>query len=346
MNAAQFELSSNFRSQPEIVRSAKALIKYNPGKHLPLKAEEGQQVPVEYMRPDTAFEEAQLVMNRIDELIGGSQMHLASSELIAPSEIAVLYRSAVVGELIKEKLQDSGLPVEVRGEHLLQNRAHRILIPLLTQLVRPDKLLYLLLLRDMGVIEPKRMRELYGRKDWKAAIAQPDVVYNIDHQIRRLTGTPVARALDALALEFSRYLAGEEGAIAHLAEIASTYGTDINGFLEQSGSNPYVVTGSLKPQGLVLSTFHGVKGLEFDTVFIIHANEGVTPSIYNDNTEEERRLFYVAMTRARKRLYISAPENVKHPDGRITGETSRFISELGAHLKEKQVRKPQQLTLF
>ena len=54
-------------------------------------------------------------------------------------------------------------------------------------------------------------------------------------------------------------------------------------------------------------TMHGAKGLEYDTVFILGANEGSMPyrrAVMQDETEEERRLFYVAMTRAKKDLEL------------------------------------------
>ena len=65
---------------------------------------------------------------------------------------------------------------------------------------------------------------------------------------------------------------------------------------------------------MFLSTFHGAKGLEWDLVFIISANEGITPLMRNneiENPEEERRLFYVAMTRAMTdlRIFAFADEN-------------------------------------
>ena len=62
------------------------------------------------------------------------------------------------------------------------------------------------------------------------------------------------------------------------------------------------------PNGVVLSTMHSVKGLEFDIVFVTSAVEGVIPyekSKSFDEIEEERRLFYVAITRAKKLLFIS-----------------------------------------
>ena len=74
-------------------------------------------------------------------------------------------------------------------------------------------------------------------------------------------------------------------------------------------------------------TMHAAKGLEFDTVFVIEANEGSCPykkAIADEEIEEERRLFYVAMTRAKRKLIISY---VKEKNGKDM-TPSRFVSEL------------------
>ncbi len=79
--------------------------------------------------------------------------------------------------------------------------------------------------------------------------------------------------------------------------------------------------------GVVLSTMHSSKGLEYRIVFIIDANEGVTPHrrvVFEEDMEEERRLFYVAMTRAKELLYIFS---VKKLYGK-KAEQSRFLQEL------------------
>ena len=80
-------------------------------------------------------------------------------------------------------------------------------------------------------------------------------------------------------------------------------------------------------EGICLMTMHGAKGLEFDTVFVIQSNEGVIPykkAKLDAEIEEERRMFYVAMTRAKQRLIISY---VKTKNGK-EASPSRFVSEL------------------
>ena len=80
-------------------------------------------------------------------------------------------------------------------------------------------------------------------------------------------------------------------------------------------------------KGIHLMTIHAAKGLEFDTVFIIGANEGQIPykkAKSEEETEEERRLFYVAMTRAKEVLQICY---VKQRNGKETAP-SRFVNDL------------------
>ncbi|MCL2864995.1 MAG: ATP-dependent helicase [Lachnospiraceae bacterium] len=83
---------------------------------------------------------------------------------------------------------------------------------------------------------------------------------------------------------------------------------------------------SVPKEGIHLLTIHGAKGLEFDTVFMLAANEGVIPykRAIADNLEEERRLFYVAMTRAKEMLHISY---INEKNGNDLSP-SRFVDEL------------------
>ena len=90
---------------------------------------------------------------------------------------------------------------------------------------------------------------------------------------------------------------------------------------------------------LVLSTIHSAKGLEFDTVFLIHALDGVLPSAYalasSDEEDEERRLLYVALTRAETELYASYPlVQYRRGTGQYLTEPSRFLSGLPESLIE------------
>jgi len=90
---------------------------------------------------------------------------------------------------------------------------------------------------------------------------------------------------------------------------------------------------------LTLSTIHSAKGLEWNSVFIIYALEGRFPTMRSvasdEEIEEERRLMYVACTRAKANLFITYPMNVyDRESGLILTKPSRFIQGLGEHLLE------------
>ena len=82
------------------------------------------------------------------------------------------------------------------------------------------------------------------------------------------------------------------------------------------------------PNAITLATLHSAKGLEFKSVFIIDANEGIMPykkAVMDKDIEEERRLFYVGMTRAISELTICSVKTLRGKDC----EVSRFVREAG-----------------
>ncbi len=88
---------------------------------------------------------------------------------------------------------------------------------------------------------------------------------------------------------------------------------------------------SENPNAITLSTMHSAKGLEFASVFILDANEGITPykkALLDKDIEEERRLFYVGMTRAIETLTICAVKEMHNKPA----DVSRFIAEAGTHI--------------
>ena len=98
---------------------------------------------------------------------------------------------------------------------------------------------------------------------------------------------------------------------------------------------------------VTLMTLHNAKGLEYDAVFIIGCEEGVFPhsrSLEEGNEEEERRLCYVGITRARKRLWMTHARSRRLFAGRETGFPSRFLSELPDELVEREGTEEQAIT--
>ena len=100
------------------------------------------------------------------------------------------------------------------------------------------------------------------------------------------------------------------------------------------------------PNRLTLMTVHAVKGLEFPYVFIVGLEEGIFPhknSYSKDELEEERRLMYVAITRAEKKLYLtSTKKRVIYGEEKI-GVLSRFVNEIDKNLLQKEEKEDKKL---
>ena len=97
--------------------------------------------------------------------------------------------------------------------------------------------------------------------------------------------------------------------------------------LKEQAKKSYGQQGKGENDSVMLMTMHGAKGLEFECVFIPDANEGITPhskSVLNADMEEERRMFYVAMTRAKEHLHIYYLKERFHKEV----DVSRFVSEI------------------
>lgn len=143
-----------------------------------------------------------------------------------------------------------------------------------------------------------------------------------------------------------QYIISTMGYIDYLREYANKYGQsldDLEDVLEEfkgaaegfktiteflvhvNNVEEQIESSKAVEDGVILSTIHGVKGMEFNNVYIINCNEEVIPhkSAMEENIEEERRLFYVGITRAINNLYVFSPKTMR---GKFR-EASRFIAE-------------------
>ena len=130
----------------------------------------------------------------------------------------------------------------------------------------------------------------------------------------------------------------------HFAGLTSQF-SDRASFLESLALDPIELTALEAEQGiddeapLVLSTIHSAKGLEFDTVFVIQALEGILPSAYSlkdtEALDEELRLLYVAVTRAERNLFVSYPTiQQRRLDGEYFARPSRYITDVHPSILE------------
>ncbi|MBP7216481.1 MAG: ATP-dependent helicase, partial [Candidatus Omnitrophica bacterium] len=131
-----------------------------------------------------------------------------------------------------------------------------------------------------------------------------------------------------------------------LMRISSRY-TSLEGFLADMALDPperSIVEAGIRDRDdtcLTLSTIHSAKGLEWHTVFLIYAAEGHLPSYLSleneDDIEEERRLFYVATTRAKENLYILKPHLDRAGRGMMGGEGGSIFTQVSRFLDEGDI---------
>ncbi len=378
----EISLTDNYRSVPVVLKAAGQLITRNSLRSgLSLQATRSGKQKIKLFRAENPEKEAQFIMSEIEKKIGGFNLLSGGTAYhegdYAFSDLAVLYRTHQVGRELLSHFKQANIPViPGDGTAFLSTEPFTLIACALKSVLRPGDLMAL-----EGVLNHlpgwKRgdirafLSQLHERdKIWTEATPAGVNSQATDHFIqwkafyRELTAQlPDLSVSDLVCKIFDRYLPGhqlnEEQALKKeiILAMAKEAGTDIQQFLNDAALNHFTDTGRQKAHGIHLLTFHAAKGLEFPVVFIAGAEEGITPSGREDtDQEEERRLFYVAMTRARDELYIThAGKRIRYGKEE-QHQPSRFISEFSSELTTpilppkpspaKSRRNDDQLSLF
>lgn len=342
-DAKQVVLNVNYRSTAHIVNGALRVIKNNRlryPKEIKANLKADKTVHVQEVRDGA--EEAHYVLDKIRESMKSGQK---------PEEIAVLFRTAQDARIIAELLVEYHIPFHMK-EHLNNLYDHFIGQDIYSYLKlsqreferkyflqvanRPNRFIS----RDSmeGRVSYESIRKFYCDKEWMM-----DRVDQLEWDMKMIENkTPYAAiqylrksvGYDEFLKEYSvfRQMNLEElkDVLDEIQERSKEFKT-IKEWFEHVDNYKELLKEQAKNSsgndGVALLTMHGAKGLEFDTVYVIAANEGIIPykkAQINDEIEEERRLFYVAMTRAKKQLTIIY---TKEKNGKAM-KPSRFVNEL------------------
>lgn len=348
--AVKLTLSTNYRSTANIVGVSNSLIKHNL-----MRNEKNMQT---YRQDKKVIE----VLKYTDENSECSDIALVIEKLKSISQYdynnnAILYRTnlesrSIIDAFIRKKIPFRLLDKEYNFfEHFI---CKDILAYLRLSIIPSDY-------DSFKRIINKPFR--YISKVNIEKLKHSNLKMDYFEQLKNIEGIPVfqIKSLDNLQKEVSRlnklslqgaiqYIISTLGYHDHIAEYCTKYKIPISEleeiieeFKESAGGFNSIATflahvenvsEELKnivnrnnEEGVILSTIHGVKGMEFKNVFIINCVEGIIP--HNNNVdkdiEEERRLFFVAITRAIDNLYICLPRNIRAKNK----EKSRFIEECG-----------------
>jgi DNA helicase-2/ATP-dependent DNA helicase PcrA len=334
-----YNLKTSYRCSERILTASSQILR---GSHPALQGlSEG--INIRIVENPTHRSEAEFVARQIEKMIGG--LHFFSldsrissgdreSRIESLADFAVLCRLREQMTPIEKAFTDHNIPCQkVMEKSLYRTEPVRSVLDILYALYYPEGMMLLDKIKGVEIEEFLKMeRQSLLKKQIKQAI---QII--ADYFIEQKDNSKI-RALNEVLLT------------------AESYGSDYSGFFRHISLRKGMDDYKKEMEGISLLTLHASKGLEFQVVFITGCEEGLIPYRLFENTrtdlEEERRLFYVGMTRARRFLYLSTAKK-RYLFGREYNLTkSPFLKDIKRELKEKIIgeykikEEPRQLSLF
>lgn len=344
-DATTILLEQNYRSTKTILTVANTVIAKNvmrKDKNLFTENEDGDQISL-YIAGDEK-DEANFIARTAKMLV---------DQGVSPSEIAVLYRANFQSRVIEEACIKKELTYELIGTKFFERKEVREVLSYIKGALNPDSLSDLKRIinvpaRGIGKVTMLKIFE-GGESELTGAVKDKiqkwrELLREIKHKSETVIPSEVVKFVIKHSGLEQMYMDDKiEGAerlenIRELVTIATGYdnyeiGEGIEKFLEHTAlsSDQDEVD---KKVGVKLMTIHASKGLEFDYIFIGGLEQGQFPSERSSKTskedsEEERRLFYVALTRARKKIYLSYTQMRTIYGSRQINVPSEFIADIG-----------------
>lgn len=346
-------LNTNYRCSEEIVEGAEHLISHNT-KRFPknMQAARGSKVPITFRNLKDAGEEC-------TDILKGIRFYYKKG--IPLEDMAVIFRTNTQPRLLVGRLMEYNIPFQMRDvipnifDHWIArniltyiklamgNRDRKLFLQVMN---RPKRYISRSMITEPKVDLKKLKQQTFGKK-WlyekidklemdlyllrkmepyaaiqyiRNGIGYEDYM-NEYAQFRRMNPDDLEEVLNQIQESAKEYHSFEEW----FAYIES-YGEELRKQME---------AGRQQKSGVTLTTMHSSKGLEYEVVFVMDINEGVTPhkkAVKEADLEEERRLFYVAVTRAKTYLFLYSVKELYQKDAQI----SRYIGELRYDKKEFQ----------
>jgi DNA helicase-2/ATP-dependent DNA helicase PcrA len=352
------KLEQNYRSHGNILDAANTLIRNNSGRlGKNLWTSEGHGEPIRVYNAPTDFDEAAFIVGEAKSL---------RAEGVALSQIALLYRSNAQSRVLEHALFNASLPYRVYGGmRFFERQEIKHALAYLRLLVNPGDDNALLRIvnfpaRGIGMRSLEQLQDEAGRQGgslWEAMIEKCGggaekskkgiggfvaMIESMRHVCEKLPLPEVVEHILEHSGLVAHYRAEREGAdrLENLNELVNAAASFVHE-AEDDSLTVFLAHASLEAgehqagggeDALQLMTVHSSKGLEFHSVFLSGLEEGLFPHDNSRNEaaglEEERRLMYVALTRARRRLYLSfAQSRMLHGQTRYN-IPSRFLQEI------------------
>ena len=310
--ARVIRLEQNYRSTSNILNAANCVIRNNAArKGKTLWTDNGDGAKIACYEADSELDEAA----HVAEVIGRNVKNGAKLR-----DHAILYRMNAQSGPVETYFARAGIPYKIVGGHRFYDRKEI-----------KDILAYMSIVANKN--DDLRLRRI------------------INEPARKIGATTVQNVADMAAADGVAMLenAGEEGQtrLEHIGQLVSSVKTyadqrgpeaSLEGFLEEVALISDLDSYDEDADVVVMMTLHSAKGLEFPYVFVLGLEEGIFPSemsrFSQEDLEEERRLCYVGITRAKKELYLSCAASRMMFGQTKRNKPSRFLMEIGPELLE------------
>jgi len=319
-NVTVFNLTRNYRSTQAILDSAFSVISQNeshPILKLWTKNKGGELL--EIFEAENEVEEAGFVLIQIKE---------SYSPL---SSFAVLYRTNAQSRVLEETCLQSGIPyVLVGGTRFYQRKEIKDVLSYLRVIVNLKDSVSQKRIEKIGKGRLKKFEKVKEKihKNQKPQEIIEEILKETEYLILIDDGTEKGKS--------------RVENVKELLSVASNF-ENLSDFLENvslvEAESEAQKSASEGKEAITLMTVHAAKGLEFETVFLVGMEEGLFPHLRSSfdpaDLEEERRLAYVGMTRAKEKLYLTYARNRLFLGRRQTSVVSRFVTDIPDHLISK-----------
>jgi len=297
-SATIFRLSKSYRCPDRILRASSQVV--SPGGEAGLLRGVDGDVSVHIEPCSTEKSEAEFVARTIERMIGGVRFFSIDSNIsdggqgdqaLSFSDFAVLFRVSKMARDIIKALNDHGIPSQLIGEEpFYRNEPLSTIIDILKCIENPHQELIVRRLKGKNI----------GEKSLESIMKM-----RIDKDLCSL-GDCITKIVNSYLPEITKSH-GEE--IEKIISMADTCDSNLSLFLSRLSLGSPVDTYNKSAEQVTLMSIHASKGLEFPCVFIIGCEDGILPFALSGrdgcNREEERRLLYVGMTRAKAALFLS-----------------------------------------
>ncbi|MGM9536676.1 MAG: ATP-dependent helicase, partial [Intestinibacter sp.] len=353
-DSKEVRLDINYRSKSEIIGTANRLIDKNENRYNKvIKCNQEEMGTVEYLTPKDSEDEAIQIAKDILERV--------KEDYVEYDDFAVIYRTNLQSRALVDVFMDMRIPFVIRDSvvTIYDHWAAKDILSYLKLVINPDSNedWIRIINKPFRYISRESINSVKDEKYFLNALItkcnlhqkQVKTITDLEIDLSYLKSLEPKNAISFIrtTLDYDKYILDycmnrkikPNGLIEILNEIESSssnfktigeYLSHIEKVKEELQENQK----NKEVNGVIFTTMHSAKGLEFDNVYIIGTNEGTIPheksydiedeDKKNEQIEEERRLMYVAITRAKNRLCISCPQNKYGKKVSI----SRFINEI------------------